>query len=82
MVMDIANRAPTDNTMYMPDNFRVNLPLITDDRQDKEDLPEDLLPPEKTKRRKNRSMPTHRDGKKTDLYGIYSRKKLEELKKK
>lgn len=75
LVLEVADRAPTDNTMYMPDNFRVKIPTVSEEDKAQEELPDDLLPPEKP-RRKNRSMPLHRDGKKVDLYGITSKKKL------
>jgi hypothetical protein len=58
-----------DDTVYLPDSFKVEAPLESVD----EELPEDLLVQEKPKRRNN-SMPLHRSGKRTDLYGLYSKK--------
>lgn len=68
-VIDRASGMPDDNTIYMPDNFRIPL----DDKREEEELPEELK--EIKKRRKDRSMPIHRDGKKIDLYGLGRRKK-------
>jgi len=77
-VLAAAAAAPIDNTTYMPDNFR--MPLPTNEEPAEEEIPNDLLP--KEKRRRNRSMPIHKDGKKTDIFGIYSRKTLERIRKK
>jgi len=70
-VLDKAAIAPDDNTVYLPDNFRVEIPP---EAQETEELPQDLMP--KDKRRKTNSMPMHRSGKKTDLYGLTSKRKL------
>jgi len=58
-----------DDTVYLPDSFRVDAVAGAND----EELPVDLLPPEKPRRRNN-SMPLHRSGKRVDLYGLYSKK--------
>lgn len=73
-VIDRAAQMPDDNTVYLPDNFKVPLPT-QDDEEAAEDLPAELLVPDKRKRMN--SMPLHRSGKRTDLYGLYSRKRKE-----
>jgi hypothetical protein len=70
-VLDRANLDQGDNTVYLPDNFKVEQPA----EEVAEELPADLLPPEK--KRRNNGLPMHRSGKRTDLFGIYSRKTLE-----
>lgn len=75
-VLDRANLDQGDNTVYLPDNFKVDATLPEDEAG--EDLPEDLMPPEK--KRRNNGLPLHRSGKRTDLFGLYSRKTLEKKK--
>lgn len=72
-VIDRVATIPDDNTVYMPDNFRVPTPEPEED-ENPEGLPAELL--EKPKRRRMNSMPLHRDGRKTDIFGITSRKKM------
>lgn len=63
-----------DDTVYLPDSFKVE--LSPGDAND-EELPKDLLPKD-TPRRRNNSQPLHRSGKRTDLYGLYSKRKKHE----
>ncbi len=52
---------------------------VIDSTDTKEEI-EESVP--KKKPRRSLAMPVHRDGKKSDLYGLYSPKKLEELREK
>jgi len=66
----IAEQSGLDYTTYMPSEFKEAIRTIEEsDNQD--------LPPEKpkTKIKHPTGLPLHRDGKKVDLFGLYSRKK-------
>ena len=82
VILDVISRQEADNTVYMPDDFAIPIPSFSAEHQPNEELPDDLLDKIKTSRRKNKSLPTHRDGKKTDLFGLYSKKTIEAMGKK
>lgn len=69
-VLEAVERRTQDQTVYMPDSFRIDSGLT--DEPAEEDLPTDLLG--KDKPRRPRTQPIHRDGKKTDLFGLSSRR--------
>lgn len=69
-VLEAISRRSQDNTVYMPSSFKIESGLDEDPAQ--EELPLDLLP--KAPPRRSRAQPIHRDGKKTDLFGLYSRR--------
>jgi hypothetical protein len=65
-----------DNTIYLPDRYIEPKETEEEGDQDKQ-LEEEL----DKKLKFGLGMPVHRSKKRTDLYGLYSKKKLEELKK-
>jgi hypothetical protein len=69
-VLEAVERRSQDHTVYMPDSFKIDSGLTEEPAE--EELPADLLPKETPRR--SRSQPIHRDGKKTDLFGLYSRR--------
>ncbi|MEM4379103.1 MAG: hypothetical protein QXL01_00250 [Thermoplasmatales archaeon] len=76
ILLDKINSMDSDNTVYLPDEF---LFIASEAPEEERDPEADLFQDEKKKKRKGFGMPMHRDGKKVDLYGIYSKKKKEEL---
>lgn len=69
-----------DNTVYLPDSFKEKMNSISE-----ESAPEEEEKPKKRGRKKIKSafgMPVHRSGERVDIYGLYSKKKLIESKKK
>lgn len=74
-VLDRAALDAGDNTVYLPDNFKM---VESSDEDEGEELPEDLLGD--TKRKIRSGLPMHRSGKRTDLFGLYSRKSLDKKK--
>jgi len=70
-VLEAAARNSQDQTVYLPDSFRLDAGLTG---ADDEELPQDPLPATPPPRR-SRSQPLHRDGKKTDLFGLSSPRK-------
>lgn len=80
-VMEIAAQQNPDNTVYLPDSYATP-PEVLQPGGDEEDEDAKLAVEVAKKPRKNLGLPVHRDGQKTDIYGLYSRKKLEEMRKK
>lgn len=82
-----------DDTIYMPDQFRSEVekaqPTVPEEDEDLDPdakLAKELgdMADEKEKRRKRlqkSGMPVHRSGTKTDIFGITSKKKLEQMRK-
>jgi hypothetical protein len=70
-----ATMEASDNSIYLPDHFR-SKGDVSDLLEQNQEEPKEP----KKKIRKGFGMPTHRDGKKVDIWGIYSRKTLEKRK--
>ena len=70
-----------DPTVYLPDDFRGTLDTSLIPEIAEEPVTEEIdnlsSPPKQSGHRNG--MPLHRDGKKVQLYGLYSKKKLEEI---
>jgi hypothetical protein len=64
-----------DHTVYLPDSYTKAIETSSADPEEDEDA---KLVEDKPKRKDN-SMPMHRSGNKRDIFGLYGRKKLEEI---
>jgi hypothetical protein len=73
------NTQAQDNTVYLPDEFAVEASYSSEEEKDQE---AELFNDEKKRIRKGFGMPIHRDGKKTDLYGLYTKNKRPQAVKK
>jgi hypothetical protein len=72
-----------DYTIYLPDSYAKATPTDEEIPEEPDEDEDAKLAEEATKKpRKNRGMPTHRSGNKSDLYGLYSKKALIEARKK
>ena len=74
-LLDKMSNEATDDTVYLPDEFSnvVDQALLDAKNTEHKDSDADLFE-DKPKKRKTYGMPTHRDGKKTDIYGLYTKK--------
>jgi hypothetical protein len=63
-----------DNTVYLPESFRVAI----ERQEEKAAEPEEEIKPVK----RGFGMPLHRDGSKVDLFGLYSQKTRDKIRKK
>ena len=71
-----------DHTVYLPDSFVSKIEEDVKKEEEKDEEEKDKEPKSKRGRKvKGYGMPVHRSGKRVDLYGIYSKTKLEEIKK-
>jgi hypothetical protein len=75
-VADATSSQDPDNTVYLPDSYTKVIEQTPDEPEEDEDA---KLAEEAQKPRRDNSMPMHRSGNKRDLYGIYGKKKLEEM---
>lgn len=74
------NSQMQDNTIYLPEEFAIVISSSNQEEKHQYDSP--LLKEKNKKIRKGFGMPIHRDGKKIDLYGLYTKKKrLQSVKK-
>jgi hypothetical protein len=71
-IKDLDMLHDTDNTIYLPDNCKEMLNAERNETEESE--PEDL-----PALRRGLGMPIHKDGKKIDIYGLYSKSKLQKL---
>lgn len=74
-VMEVVATQDPDNTVYLPDSYTKAIEVTPDEPEEDEDA---KLVDDKPKRRDN-SLPMHRSGNKRDIYGIYGKKKLEDM---
>lgn len=77
-VQDSLANEVEDNSVYLPDNFR-SKGDVSDLLEQNQDDPDKKEKPKK-KMRKGYGMPMHRDQKKVDLFGTYSKRTLERIK--
>jgi hypothetical protein len=73
-----------DNTVYLPSNFiskaDEDAKKIDEENQAEDDEAKRIKELEKKKKKIGYGMPMHRSGKKSDIYGIYSKKTLDRIK--
>jgi hypothetical protein len=72
-VAEIAERTNSDYSAYMPSEFREAILKSAAEEPSKEEIP-DIIDEKKKKKKHPTGLPLHRDGKKVDLFGLYSRK--------
>ena len=72
LVAELANRQGLDLTVYLPDDFKNALKEAMEPKP--ANVSGDIAPAKAVVKRKAGSMPLHRDGKKVDLFGLYSNK--------
>lgn len=78
-IRDSAESQHSDNTVYLPDSYAKAAEQTPEETEEDEDA---QLVEEKKKPRRGMGMPLHRSGTKVDLYGLHSKKKLQEILKK
>jgi hypothetical protein len=76
--MEKVARQDPDHTVYLPDSY--SQPVTPAEPEEDEDAKAVAEKPKKP--RKGMGMPVHRSGDRVDIFGLYSRKKLEEMRKK
>lgn len=77
-VIESVKQQDPDHTVYLPDSYARDAELAADAEEDEDAK----LADEPKKPRKGLGQPVHRSGEKVDLFGLYGRKKLAEMKKK
>ena len=75
LIIENAENKNHDNTVYLPDEFRDKL------KEEAEIKETDATEKKPKKIKKGMGMPLHKDGVKSDIWGIYSKKTLERIKK-
>jgi hypothetical protein len=83
-VAESLSQQDPDHTVYLPDSYARSPEEVLKDQPsttEEEDEDAKLVDEPKKKPRRGYGMPVHRGGDKVDLFGLYSRKKLEEVRK-